>query len=328
MHRASRENSRRVARPPLASTRKELKMSMLHICSWPKGKDGWDKITDGEGNLPKKAGEKFTVSKITDKDKLKAETTYYIYQGSHAENGQKVVCKLISPTSSSANFETQVMTFEAAEFDTFVQSFQNVLAAVTKTVNIQIGPKDFNTLKQGAYNLCFAKKIGDAAYNVVWRASFEYLEDNDFSWTPIYQIFGTNTYHDGITVKASTKKVNIGVGEIITLDRFGQFGSPSTGGDPTAINMVNDYGDIHPGICQLSTGVDGENISTPIYAAPDVMVSGEASFKPVEKVLVWFEQNIVTSTIFSNARSRSVEVDLTNTNSAARLYEGGQWKTP
>ncbi|CAG9219578.1 hypothetical protein [Burkholderia vietnamiensis] len=58
------------------------------------------------------------------------------------------------------------------------------------------------------------------------------------------------------------------------------------------------------------------------------MVSGEASFTPIEKVLVWFEQNIETSTIFSRARSRSIEIDLTNTNSTGRVYEGGQWKTP
>ncbi|WP_240674464.1 hypothetical protein [Burkholderia stabilis] len=262
------------------------------------------------------------------KESLRTEHTYYIYQGAQVDRGQKVVCKSISSTGNVASFQVQAQLFQAEEYGALVQSFQSVLEATTKTVDIGIGKKDFTTLKRAGYNLCFAKKVGDAAYNIVWRASFEYLEENEFSWTPIYQIFGSNRYQDGITVKASTKKVAIGLGEIITLDKFGQFGSPSTGGDPTAINMENDYGAIHPGICQLSTGVDGEAVSTPIYAAPDVMVSGEASFTPIEKVLVWFEQNIVTSTIFSKARSKSIEIDLTNTNSTGRVYEDGQWKTP
>ncbi|MGU7770065.1 hypothetical protein ACV229_07765 [Burkholderia sp. MR1-5-21] len=265
---------------------------------------------------------------MTTTEGLTSSHTYYVYQGSHDAQGQKVVCTHIDPGGKSAKFVVQEVTFAAAEFDALVQSFQVTMAAATKTVDIGIGPKDYKTLKQGGYNLCFAKKVGDAAYNVVWRASFEYLEDNEFSWTPIYQIFGANRYQDGVTVKASTKKVAIGIGEIITLDKLGQFGPPSTGGEVTAINMLNDYGEIHPGICQLSTGVGGETISTPIYAAPEVLVSGEASFTPIERVLVWFEQNIETSTIFSKARSRSIEVDLTTTNSTARVYEGGQWRTP
>jgi hypothetical protein len=301
-------------------------MSKLHICSWPKGKNGWDVLTNGEGDLPKKDNEEFTVSELKPKDKLTATYTYYVYQGTHNETGKKVRC--LTTTGTSATFETQTMVYDAQELAELVRSFQSILAAVTKNVTIGIGPKDFVTLKRGGYNLCFAKKLGNAEYNVVWRASFEYLEDNDFSWVPSYQIFGSNLYKDGIVVKASTKYVTIGLGEIITLNEFGQLESPSTGGKSTAINLLNEYGPIHPGICQLSTGVDGETISTPIYEAPEAMVAGQGDFTPIEKVLVWFEQNIVTSTIFSNVRSRSVELDLTEVISVGRLYEGGVWRKP
>jgi hypothetical protein len=92
--------------------------------------------------------------------------------------------------------------------------------------------------------------------------------------------------------------------------------------------LLNEYGPIHPGISQLSTGVDGQTISTPIYAAPQPMVKGEGDFTPIEKVLVWFEQSIETSTIFSSTRSRSVELDLTFVNSEARVYDGGEWRKP
>lgn len=49
---------------------------------------------------------------------------------------------------------------------------------------------------------------------------------------------------------------------------------------------------------------------------------------PIDTVMVWFQQNIATSTMFSSARSNSVEIDLTSTNTATRLYKGGQWSTP
>ncbi|CAD6562192.1 hypothetical protein LMG28727_07678 [Paraburkholderia kirstenboschensis] len=302
-------------------------MSKLHIGPWPKGK-GWEPVTHGNGELPRRDNVQFTVSDLAPKDKLTANYTYYIYQGSHIDTGRKVLCKGVSATGTSASFETQPMTYNVEDFGELVQSYQSYLAAVTKNVTIGIASTDFTRLKQSGYNLCFAKKVGDAAYNVVWRASFEYLEDNDFSWVPQYQIFGSNQYKDGITVKASTKYVTMGLGEIVTLNSFGQLGAPSTGGKSTAINLLNEYGPIHPGISQLSTGVDGQTISTPIYAAPQPMVKGAADFTPIEKVLVWFEQKIETSTIFASARSSSVELDLTFVNSEARVYDGGEWRKP
>jgi len=122
--------------------------------------------------------------------------------------------------------------------------------------------------------------------------------------------------------------VNIGPGETSVLDEDGVLGEPKTGGKPTSITLQNNYGSIHVGLNQLSTGIDGRQISTPIFLTPRTMVSGDVQLTPIDRVLVWFEQDIRTSTIFSTARSRAVEIDLTSTNSATRLYAGQQWKTP
>ncbi|MNH27928.1 hypothetical protein D3C79_880570 [compost metagenome] len=59
----------------------------------------------------------------------------------------------------------------------------------------------------------------------------------------------------------------------------------------------------------------------------DQVVTGETVLTPVETILVWFEQNVQTSTMFSTSRSKAIEIDLTFDNTAGRLYEGGQWKT-
>lgn len=72
----------------------------------------------------------------------------------------------------------------------------------------------------------------------------------------------------------------------------------------------------------------GAAVSTPIYVAQDQVVLGDVTLTPVEKILVWFEKDIETSTMFSDSKSGSIEIDLTLIDSATRLYTGGGWTTP
>jgi hypothetical protein len=196
-----------------------------------------------------------------------------------------------------------------------------------KTVNIDIDPKDFKTLKDAGYKLCFAKMVNNT-FNVVWQSAEDYLESNTFQWTPAYELFATNTFKDNITVRVATNKVNIGLGEGSTLDKEGHLEPATTQGPSTAITLINQYRPIHPGLNQLSTGIDGTQISTPIYVAPQPIVAGSDVLIPVDQVQVWFEQNIETSTMFSTARSNAVTIDLTNSDSGTRLYKDGAWSTP
>ncbi len=46
---------------------------------------------------------------------------------------------------------------------------RSALAASQKTVTIEIAAGDLTLLKKSGYKLCFAKKVGTADYNVVWR---------------------------------------------------------------------------------------------------------------------------------------------------------------
>lgn len=201
------------------------------------------------------------------------------------------------------------------------------LQASSKTVTININTDDLKELKSANYKLCFAKKVAEGDYNVVWQSYTEYLASNIFSWTPQYQLFGSNQFQDSFAVQVSTNPVVIALGEESTLDNAGVLGNPKTGGPETAITMNNEYGSIHPGLNQLSTGIDGGQVSTPIYVAPEAILKGEVSLTPVEKVLIWFEQEIQTSTMFSSARSMSVEIDLTYDNSATRSYQNQEWST-
>ena len=204
---------------------------------------------------------------------------------------------------------------------------RSTLAATQKTVTIEIAAGDLTQLKKSGYKLCFAKKVGKEDYNVVWQSYDKYLSNNEFSWTPQYQLFASNVFKENVQVKVSTNIVNIGLGQTSILADSGLLGPAVTGGPNVSFTLVNNYAPIHPGVNQLSTGIDGNQVSTPIYVAVNEVVTGNTVLTPVETILVWFEQNVQTSTMFSTSRSKAIEIDLTFTNDAARLYEGGEWKT-
>jgi hypothetical protein len=196
-----------------------------------------------------------------------------------------------------------------------------------KSVVIQIAGSDLENLKNNKYMLCFAKKVNDT-YDVVWQSYTEYLANNTFSWTPLYQLFGTNTFADEVQVTVQTNIMTIALGEQSTLDTAGNLGEAVTGGPTESITMINNYGLIHPGLNSVSTGPDGVQRTTAIYVAPLAIETGSDILTPVEKVQVWFQQDLATSTMISHDVSNAIEIDLTTVDSATRLYQNGSWSTP
>lgn len=199
----------------------------------------------------------------------------------------------------------------------------------SKSVTIKIDPKDLKTLKDSQYKLCFAKRVGDH-FNVVWQSYHDYLEENTFSWTPVYQIFGANEFQGGVRVQASTAVKNITLGEEVTMSSEGVLSKPSTASPPhpNSLTFKDEYGTIHPGVSQLSTGLKGQSSSTPIYVASHPIVNGVDTLTPKEYVQVWFAQNVETSTMISEDVSNATVIDLTGTPTAARTYRDQKWVTP
>ncbi len=206
-----------------------------------------------------------------------------------------------------------------------------------KTVNIQIALNDWKTLRASKYKLCFAKMVNNT-FNVIWRSFDTYLESNTFQWTPAYQLFGTNTFEDKSIVRVvTTNKVNIRLGEGSMLNKDGYLEPPTTQGPSTAMTLINEYGLIHPGLNQLSTGIDGTQMSTPMYVAREPIVLGTDELAPVDQIQVWFEQDVEPGTMFSfdqgvesdtmvgMARSKAVILDLRNSDTATALYQNGTW---
>lgn len=299
-------------------------MSVLHIYQTLGNYE--NKVANGTGELSS-TGE-FSVT-LTTNGKVSKGTVYVIKKGK-SNYGDSYNC--LSGASQKGDVATFQKTTEAdvtmiknPDIYGATYSLQSALSDSTKTVIIKIADEDLENLKKNDYKLCFAKKISEEDYNVVWQSYTEYLSTNTFSWTPQYQLFGTNLYKENITVQVSTNIVNIGLGEESTLDEVGHLGSVESGGADLAITMINDYGTIHPGLNQISTGIDGTQVQSPIYVAENASVEGSVSMTPVEKVLVWFEQDIATATMFSTARSLSVEIDLTTSSEEERTYQDQEW---
>lgn len=298
-------------------------MGKLHIYEWKKDGSG-TQIADGDGTIDKSKDFSVTVTSPASGFKIIKNHHYEIREGAQL-SGVKCQCMAGCETKGSVAKFAIWTDVTCSDFHNAV-ALRAITAAATKTVTINIDAKDLETLKSSKYRLCFAKKIEAADYNIVWQSYFAYLTTNTFSWMPMYQLFGSNTFKANIAVNVSTNLVEIGLGEISTLDKAGVLGHAVTGEDKTSITMQNDYGDIHPGVSQVSTGIDGQQTNSPIYVAPQSMVSGKVGLIPIEKVLVWFEQNTETGTMFSDARSMEIELDLTGTNSANATYESGNWK--
>lgn len=196
-----------------------------------------------------------------------------------------------------------------------------------KTVTISIDSSDFEVLKKNGYHLCFAKKLRGHDYDVVWQSydKESYLESNTFSWISSFQIFGANVFQDNVRVRTSTNTVSIRLGEQCTINQEGHIEGVKTGSYPDSIELINKFGAIHPGVNALCYDLRGNQQVAPIYVAPEAIVIGTDVLTPIEKVQVWFEQNIETGTMFSDARTNVQEIDLTNQPAVAYLYKGGQW---
>lgn len=196
-----------------------------------------------------------------------------------------------------------------------------------KTVTITIDNSDFEVLKKNGYNLCFAKKLQGRDYDVVWQSygKESYLETNTFSWVSDFQVFGSNVFQDNVRVRVSTNVVDIHLGEQCTLNAEGHLENVKTGSYKDAIELINQFGAIHPGVNALCYDLQGNQQVATIYVASQAIVIGTDILTPIERVQVWFEQNIETGTMFSDARTNVQEINLTNQPSAAYLYKGGQW---
>lgn len=281
------------------------------------------KFAEGDGTVTKTG----TFNVVLSSGSVKQGIVYEIREGG-SSSGELYNCTVGATKGGTATFKlasaTALERLDTAHFGATL-ALQAAIEATTKIIHVQLADDDLESLKDSKYKLCFAKKIADQDYNVVWQSSDKYTSTTTFSWVPMYELFGTNTFNDSLTVVADTKHVSIGLGQTSTLDPAGLLQDAVSGGPDISVTMVNNYGDIHPGLTQIASLGGGKKVSQPFYVAPLPIKQGSVALTPVDSVLIWFEQNIQTSTMFSTARSNTQELDMTTKNEVSVRYEGGKW---
>ncbi|AEA43988.1 hypothetical protein [Fluviicola taffensis] len=203
--------------------------------------------------------------------------------------------------------------------------FNFALENATKEVTIQIAELDFKALKQGGYKLCFAKNVNEE-FDVVWQCYSDYLSTNVFSWTPQFQLFGTNAFIPQQVIKTITNVENCSLGNTCVLNEAGFLEKQKSGGNVGALTMENQYGFIHGGLKQLSTGISGQMLSSPVYVSKLNQLKGEILLTPKDILCVWFQQSIQVGMMISKKPSNSISLDLTSEQSLTCLYENQEWK--
>lgn len=212
---------------------------------------------------------------------------------------------------------------------------------MSKQLIIKIGENDLSVLKDSKYLLCIAKTIDGEAYDIVWRAFDTYFANNSFSWTPDYTLLMTNQFTSGEKLFPNSQSKPINIGQQTTLNNAGTFGPSITGQYPDSFEMINECGNIYAGINQSSIGIDDKKIISPNYISQTSNVPGPILLKPVDELLVWFQQGVETSTMFSvspmlqptnsfapaSSQSFAYEVDMTNSNNMTINYENNKWST-
>ncbi|MEM9024468.1 MAG: hypothetical protein AAGB22_12040, partial [Bacteroidota bacterium] len=139
-------------------------------------------------------------------------------------------------------------------------------------------------------------------------------------WVPTYALFATNRFEEQVVVDVSTSQVDCGLGETCTMDQHGVMNGPVTGGPETSLTLINDFGLTHAGVSQVCIGPDGKLERNVIYVDELETPLGSVELTPVEEVLIWFEREAKTGTMFSRSKSKSVVVDLTHKNTQELEY--------
>lgn len=201
---------------------------------------------------------------------------------------------------------------------------------MAKLVQIQINQTDYNSLRSGNYNLCFAQKT-NGAYTVLCQSISNYLPSTHFSWQPDYQLFGTDFFTPGTAVVVETNAVAVDLVKmsVAAIDAAGVVKPAAGGAAVSFIPFSNANGRIYAGLIGSSAGPDDTQQSLPIHVGPQAAGIGLALLAPLDVVRVWFQRNIVTGTMLSPEMlatgPNAIEVDLTASDKASLHYENGMW---
>lgn len=203
-----------------------------------------------------------------------------------------------------------------------------------KELVIEIGTNEYKVLKDNGYYLCIAKKVDDDKFNVIWQAYNDYSQSNKITWNKKYKIFASLSREDRKKVFANVSPEEISFGQEILLEAQGCFGAISQSREKDSIGMINQYQPVYPGLYQECTDIHGNTNSLPFYLSSNQSIPGSFRTKPVDKILVWFEQSVESGIAISRyttsakgiSESTSIQLDMQEKSSMEIAFEQYQWE--
>lgn len=197
------------------------------------------------------------------------------------------------------------------------------------TITIKIAKQDLQILKDAEYHLCIAGRMKDTDFTVVWYATEKFTSYNEIEVNDEYEVFASNRGTKKVVVDFPGTPAEIG--EQCVIDKYGNISQAITGANPDAIVLVNEYGNLHPGLMRKGTGILGEELNSPLFLSRNAILPGKFEYFPSYQLKIWFAQNIVTGEMLPQLKMRSaltnyVLVDLEKRNAPVLNYSDGSWK--
>lgn len=206
-----------------------------------------------------------------------------------------------------------------------------------KTLVVEIAGNDLEILSSSHYMLCVAKVLTDENSLVIWQAEDQILAHNEMSWEENvnYSLFCSTNNANRKKVVMNVPDAEIALGEYLTLTETGNFDTQKKQGSwKDQLGLINQYNPIYPGICQQCTDFKGVLSKDPIFLNPTLSLPGEFTIKPLEKIMVWFEQDVEKGMyLFHNfadsvqaGKTKVITVDMQAKDRVTLSYEKFDWK--
>lgn len=202
----------------------------------------------------------------------------------------------------------------------------------SETIIVQIDQDQLIAQKNNQYSLYLAKKV-NGVFTVIWQSmgpvatvntpSYQY--NNVFNIAlPSYQVNYTNEpiVQGSVTFTSSGKPVVMNVGQTVSLDVNGTFGTPANTGTAGALIVNNALaGNPH----EILSDASGNPVFVNVDSGMDI---GAATLTPIEEYQVWFDNFQQTGTIIAHNVSNPGLITFAGTNSMTISYsKAGLWQS-
>lgn len=202
-------------------------------------------------------------------------------------------------------------------------------------ITVKIGADDLKSLKESRYKLCVACSLQDEEqYNVIWYAAGNFIEVNKIELAKDYEIFVSQSFVQEQLVSEDVLPVPIDMGQECTLKSYGVISDVRSGKKDSCIKLLNQYGEIYPGLKRGGRGVTREVIMNPFFVSQYKMVPGTFEFLPSPVICLWFAQKAESGMISlhpKSSRQRSavtfdIQVDLLKNPNPVIAFSHAEWK--